>query len=173
MLAALRFVGLINVAVWLGAGVFFMFGVAPAVFSAEMKAIFPEYYVGTVAQILIARYFKFSFACGVIALAHYVLETVWMRRPFRKSALATILVPLALVTAATFVVQPRMRTLFQMRHRAPTEEQRADAKRQFGILHGAAQVMNVVSLFCIAGCAWRIGNPPETPRFVGAPKFRG
>jgi hypothetical protein len=168
----LRFIGLVNAAVWLGAGVFFTLGVGQAVFSDELKRIFDKYYVGIIAQHLIGTYFTFHIVCGCIALAHYLTETFLTRRAFRKWTLAVIGIPLLLGLLGAFALQPKMRTLYQVMYRAPVE-QRDPAAKQFRVLHGLSQVMNLISIVCIGAAFWRLANPPESPRFVSTQKFRG
>jgi hypothetical protein len=53
----LRLIGTLNGAVWLGAAMFFSFGIAPGIFSAEMKSIFGDYYTGVIAQTLLPPLF--------------------------------------------------------------------------------------------------------------------
>src|ERR1039457_449261 len=68
----LRFVGILNAAVWFGGAVFFTFWSGRAPFSPEMKALLgPQnypYFSGAIAQILIARYFNLQFTCSIIAV---------------------------------------------------------------------------------------------------------
>ena len=69
MIGFLRFVGLMNAAVWFGAAIFFTFGIGAAAFSPEMKELLgpknSPYFSGAIAQILIARYFHLQLLCGV------------------------------------------------------------------------------------------------------------
>ncbi len=170
MLAVLRFIGIINAAIWLGAGVFFSFGIAPAVFSPEMKRIFPEYYVGVIGQQLIGPYFTLHILCGCIALAHFSAELFLLQRAFQKWLLVMILVALGVGVMGGFVLQPKMRALFQTKHRGATEAERTRAKKQFGLLHGVSSSSNLITLFVLIAYAWRVSNPPESARF--SPKFR-
>jgi len=55
----LRCIGLLNAAIWFGAGIFFTFGAGPAIFSSDMQKLLEAYYPsysGMIAQIVIARY---------------------------------------------------------------------------------------------------------------------
>jgi hypothetical protein len=172
VLGLLRFISLVNAAVWLGAGVFFTLGVGQAVFSDEMKRIFGKYYVGIIAQHLIGQYFLFHIVCGCIALAHLLFEVFYLRRSIRRWVFAAVIVPLCLGLLGAFVFQPRMRTLYQAMYLGPVE-QRAAAQKQFGMMHGLSQTMNLASVILVVAYLWRLGNPPETPRFVSSHKFRG
>src|SRR6266436_1420387 len=77
----LRFVGLLNAAVWFGAAIFFTFAAGPAVFSQDMKDALRQnnpYFYGAIAQVLISRYFRLQLICGVIALLHLVMESLYL-----------------------------------------------------------------------------------------------
>ena len=80
----LRFLSLVNAAVWFGSAIFFTFSAGPAFFSAAMKELLGggyAYYSGAVAQIVIERYFALQQACGLIALVLLVLEKFNSNRP--------------------------------------------------------------------------------------------
>src|SRR5438045_1500065 len=63
----LRFVGILNAAVWLGGGIFFTLGSAPAVFSRDMQSLlgreYYPYFSGAIAQVLIAKSFHLQIIC--------------------------------------------------------------------------------------------------------------
>lgn len=173
MLTFIRLIGVLNAAVWLGAGVFFTFGIGPAVFSPEMKRIFGDYYPGVIAQMFIARYFKLQLICGIIAALHFAAELVLARRGFQKWTFLVLVVPLSLGLIGGFVLQPKMNKLHAIKYsNAPAEEREAAAK-QFGMLHGISQVVNLVGLLLLGAYAWRTATPPQTGRFVTPHQFRG
>ena len=90
MLVLLRTIGIFNAAIWLGAGIFFTFGIAPASFTPEMKRVFGEYYVGVIAQNFIGRMFTLNMICGAIALLPFFAEMIYAGRPFRKFTFALL-----------------------------------------------------------------------------------
>src|SRR6185503_21313236 len=96
VLAVLRIIGTFNAAVWLGSALFFTFGVAPAVFSDEMKRIFGDYYTGVIAQNIIGRYFVVNLVCAVIALGHFFAEMIYAGKPFRRFQFSLIVLMLVL-----------------------------------------------------------------------------
>jgi hypothetical protein len=59
VISFLRFLGVANAAIWLGAAVFVTCLAGPAFFSAEMLAVFggQRYYAGAAAEVFISRYF--------------------------------------------------------------------------------------------------------------------
>jgi hypothetical protein len=171
---ALRFIGLLNAAVWIGAAVFFTLGIGPAVFSAEMKRIFGDFYPGIVAQILLVRYFKLHIICGIIALIHLALDTFYARRVFSRVSLAVIAVPLGIALVGGFFFQPKLRGLHATMYSTSVESaEREQARRQFGIFHGISSSLNLVAMILLTAHLWRVANPPEPARFVSTQKFRG
>src|SRR5262245_44801334 len=74
----LRFIGIINAAIWLGGSVFFALFAEPAIFSPAMLTLleaknFP-YFSGAIAQILAERYYHFHLTCAVIAFLQLLAE---------------------------------------------------------------------------------------------------
>ena len=86
MTGLLRYVGILTAAIWLGGAIFFSFVAGQIPFSPDMKALleklgptnanFAAYLGGAIAQIGIARYFKFQLICCIIALAHLGVDEV-------------------------------------------------------------------------------------------------
>src|SRR6266508_2140726 len=65
VMLVLRFIGVLNAAVWLGAAFFFTFAVAPAFFTPEVKEIFHgRFWPGVMAQFVVERYFYLQQICG-------------------------------------------------------------------------------------------------------------
>jgi hypothetical protein len=162
-----------NAAVWLGAAVFFTFGIGTAVFSPEMKRIFGDYYPGIVAQLLLKRYFTLHLVCGLIALLVAGAEMFYTRRRIQKLTFALFLVPLLIGVFGGWVLQPNMTPLHHAKYHAPSADEKALAGQQFGRLHALSSVLNLVSLGFLVAYVWRVANPPEPARFVSAQKFRG
>jgi hypothetical protein len=173
----LRFIGVINAAIWLGAAIFFTLGAGPAIFSPAMKEALRldhPYYPGAIAQVILARYFRFNLICAIIAMFHLIAEWLYMGRPARKLSLGLLGGLLAITLIGGFGLQPKLNELHRIRYDVKASPAERDAaKKTFGAWHGVAQVVN---LFMIAGLivyVWRTANPSETPRFVSSGKFRG
>jgi len=94
VIGLLRFVGLMNAAVWFGAAVFWLLGAGPSARSGDMLALlgaknFP-YYSITIAEILNARYFNLHFVCAAIALLHLAAEWLYIGNAPRRPWLALL-----------------------------------------------------------------------------------
>jgi hypothetical protein len=79
MIGFLRFIGVINAAVWLGTVVSYTLGANPACFSADMKTALrigpgDSYYTGAIAQVVMSSYYHIALACAIIALLHLLAE---------------------------------------------------------------------------------------------------
>ena len=172
MLIVLRIIGVFNAAIWFGSAIFFTFGIAPGVFSAEMKRVFGDFYVGVIGQNLIARYFAVNLICGIIALLHFFAEMIYAGKPFRRFTFGLLVTVLALGLVGGYVFTPKIKALHQLRYRG-TAEERPLAEQQFKRLHAVSAIGNLVSLIALIIYTWRVTNPPDPTRFVSAQKFRG
>src|ERR1022692_4794120 len=172
----LRFVGILNAAVWFGGAVFFTLGAGLAPFSQEMKTLLGPnnypYFSGAIAQILIARYFHFQLVCGVVAVLHLLAEWLYLGK-FPRKVQAGLLV--ALCAAALFGgywLQPKLKGLHATKYGANTRpEIREAANRSFRAWHGVSQVVNLLLVGGLATYLWRAANPSDPTRFVSALKF--
>ena len=172
MLAVLRIIGTFNAAIWLGSAVFFTLGVAPGVFSAEMKKLFGDYYVGIIGQQLIGRYFAVNLICGLIAVAHFFAEMVYSGKRFRRFQFGLIALVLALGLIGNYMLSPRIKALHHAKYLGSVDE-RETARKQLSRLHAVSATGNLVCLVALVIYTWRVTNPPDPTRFVMAQKFRG
>jgi len=172
----LRFVGILNAAVWFGAAIFFTFGAGLAPFSQEMKTLLGSsnypYFSGAIAQILIARYFRFQLACGIVAVLHLLAEWLYLGKFPRKLQVGLLI---GLCSAAIFGgygLQPRLKALHAAKYGTSTRpEIREAAIRSFRAWHGVSQVVNFLLVGGLAAYLWRATNPSDPTRFVSALKF--
>jgi hypothetical protein len=172
VLVVLRFIGIFNAAIWLGAAVFFTFGVQRGVFSPEMKKLFPGEYTGYIGQALIERYFVFSLVCCLIAIGHFFAEMVYAGKPFRRFTFALLLGALALGLLGSYGLSPKIKEAHQIRYRG-TVEQRPVAEQRFKRLHAISATSNLLVLLALVVYTWQVTNPSDPMRFVGTAKFRG
>jgi hypothetical protein len=174
----LRFVGILNAAVWFGGAVFFTFGTGLAPFSQEMKTLLGPnnypYFSGAIAQILIARYFRFQLVCGIIAVLHLLAEWLYLGKYPRKLQLGLVIGLCAAALFGGFGLQPRLKALHATKYGTSARpEIREAASRSFRAWHSASQVVNLLVVTGLAVYLWRAANPSDPTRFVSAFKFTG
>jgi hypothetical protein len=177
VIGLLRFVGILNAAVWFGAAVFFTFGSGRVPFSPEMKALLGSnnypYFSGAIAQILIARYFHLQFICSIIALGHLLAEWLYLGRFPRTLRLGLLLGLCAAVLLGGCWFQPKLRALHAVKYATNQRpETREAASRSFRAWHAVSMGVNLLLLTGLAVYLWRVANPSDETRFVSSVKFR-
>jgi Domain of unknown function (DUF4149) len=173
----LRFVGLLNAAIWFGAAIFFTFWSGPAPFSPEMKALLGPrnypYFSGAIAEILIARYFSLQILCSIIAIVHLLAEWLYMGRFPENSRLALLLGLCLVVMAGGYWFQPKMKALHATKYALNQPAHvRESAARSFRAWHGVSMGVNLLVVAGLAVYLWRVANSSDGTRFVSAVKFR-
>jgi hypothetical protein len=173
----LRCIGLLNVAVWFGAGVFLTLFADPGFSSADMQKLlgpkFYPYFSGAIAQIIIARYFRLQIICGIIAVFHLFAEQLYFGRAPQKRWLSLLLALLALSLLGGCFLQPRLRDWHNQRYDANASPRtRETASRSFPVWQGISQAANFLMLTALGFYLLRVGNPPDSTRFIGSGKFR-
>ncbi len=172
----LRFVGLMNAAVWFGAAVFFAFGVGPAATSSQMRDLigannFP-YYSQAIGNLYAGRFFYLYSVCSVVALAYLGAEWLYFGKYPPRRWLALVMALVLLGMARGYGLQPALARLKTVEHgRASRVEERQAAARAFESWSFVARAVDILLASGLAVYLWRVGNPAEPTRFVGA-KFR-
>lgn len=181
MIVVIRFIGIINAAIWLGAAVFLTFGAAPAFFSGEVKSLgLHPFWTGSMAQLVLTRYFYLQYICGAIAMAHLLAEWVYLGRRLHRLTLTLMLGLLFIAFAGGLWMQPKLKRLNQVKYSmsdsykpaAIPAEQRVAAEKSFRVWHGVSATMNLISLAGLVVYFWRVIHPSDNLRFIGTPKFR-
>lgn len=170
----LRFLGVINAAIWFGAAIFFTVAVGPAFFSPEMTNVIPPPYNGVAAQVVLKRFFILQHWCALMAFLHLLAEWLYMGRPLERITLLLLTTMFCIGLLGGFWIQPKLKELHRVKYStrsAPIEKQQAT--RSFGIWHGVAQSMNLFVTVGLLVYLWRITSAPSPTRFVSANKFRG
>jgi hypothetical protein len=183
----LRFIGVLNAAVWLGAAIFFSFAAGPAFFSAEMKSIPSQllhpFWPGVMAQQVIERFFYLQQICGVIAVVHLVAEWFYLGRPLQKLNVALLSGLLFIGFAGGFWLQPKLHRLHLVKYGMKDKyqadprpkEERAAAVESFKSWHRVARVIDLVALAGLLVYFWRVTHPSDDLRVLNAgatPQFR-
>jgi hypothetical protein len=171
----LRFIGLMNAAVWFGASLFFMLGVAPAFFTPRITDHLGRPWAGFIAFIVFERYFALQYWCGAIALAHHLAEWVYLGRPLQRATMLIVLGVFGLGLFGGLWLQPRLERQHAIKYAKPglyNDEQKAAAEKSLSAWHVVSRITGLLSLVGLAIYVWRMGNPPNPPRFMPATKFR-
>lgn len=183
MILVIRFIGVMNAAIWLGAAVFFTFAAAPAFFSGEIKTLgLHPFWPGAIAQLVLARFFYLQYICGAIAIVHLLAEWVYLGRPLHRLTLVLLSSLLLIGLLGGLWLQPKLKHLNlvkysmseQYKPAAIPPEDRAAAARSFRIWHGVASSINLLALAGLVVYFWRVTHPTDNLRFVSAssPQFR-
>ena len=177
MIGFLRFVGLVNAAVWFGATVFFTVGAGPALFSQEMKQLLGAnnypYFSGAIVQVVIGSYFHLQLACSIVALLHAAAEWLYLGRPLQKFGLGLLLGLLFFGFVGGYGLQPKIKELHARKYALNyTPEVRRSAAASLRVWHGMAQVVNLIMLGGLAVYLWRVAHPMSTGRLAASAKFQ-
>jgi hypothetical protein len=174
----LRIIGIVNAAIWFGAGTFFAAGVIPGVFSQDLRHIFGDsaypYYSGAVALALFKRFFVLQYICGAVALLHFFAEKLYLGRPFSGLGTALVVVIFSLGLIGGFWLQPKMENLRQIMYSGVTAEQKEKARHSFDTWHGISEMANMLIIGGLLVHLLRVTRPPDSGRYgVLFPQFRG
>lgn len=175
MVLILRFIGVVNAAVWFGGALFFTMAIAPAFFAPEIKSILGDVYSGVIAQLVLERYFHLFYWAGGVALLHLAAEWLYLGRAVQRFTLGLLLATVSLGLLGGVWFQPKLRNLHQVnygRDELYTPAQKDRAARALSLWYGASQAVNILSLAGLGLYFWRVVIAPDAPRFVPAAKFR-
>jgi hypothetical protein len=176
----LRIIGIVNAAIWFGAGTFFAVGVLPGIFSQDLRHIFGDtaypYYAGAVALALFKRFFVLQYICGFVALLYLIAEKLYLSRPYASIGTALVVVIFSLGLIGGFWLQPKMEDLRQTMYATTgvTPEQKEKARHSFGVWHGISEMANLLIIGGLLVHLLRVTRPPDSGRYgVLFPKCRG
>lgn len=175
----LRFLGLLNTAVWFGATFFFIFIAEPAATSSEaMKGLlgsksFP-YFSVAISQIIAARFYGLFLVCAMLAMLHMGAEWLYFGKYPRRFWLILILGLFLGGLAQAYGIQARLKGLLLLEHSPANPPQlREPAGRSFRAWHVVSTGVNLLMLAGLGIYLWRVANPPDEMRFVGASNLSG
>ena len=173
----LRFVGMLNAAVWLGAAVFCTLGAGPALVSHDMLELlgpkhFP-YLSGAITQLVSTRLFHWQIGCAVLALVHMVAERLYRSRAPRRFWPLLLAGLLGLSLYGGLGLVPKLNQLHRVEHALNTPPTaRAAAAHAFRFWRGIGQAVNVLLIGGVLIYFWRVTHPPDELSFVSPTKFR-
>ena len=182
MILVIRFIGIMNAAIWLGAAVFFTFAAAPAFFRGDIKSLgLHPFWPGAINQLVLARFFSLQYICGTLALAHLLAEWVYLGRALQRFTLGLLLGLLCVSFTGGLWLTPKLKKLHLTKYSMSAEykplaipaAERLAADNSFKTWHGVSQIFNLLAMGGLVIYFWRVTHPTDNLRFVGAPKFRG
>jgi len=176
--AFLRYLGVLNAALWLGAAVFLIIGL-PAIFSDDIKNyLVPPggpTIVGLAAQRVLARFFILQYCCGAIGLAHLTLEWLYCGKPLLQRNLGLLVLLTGLALAGGLWMQPKLKELQHTKYFAATKPEREEAEGAFKAWHGASECVNLVTIGGLLIYLWHVSRSGGQARFgnLNLDKIRG
>jgi len=177
MTGLLRFAGMLNAAVWLGAAIFCSTSLLVALHSREAIALIGASYFeqvsGGITQIIFQRLFYLQILCAVLAWLHAIGEWLYLGRIPRRFWTGLLFLLFLLSLLGSIWLCPKLLRLQRARY-APSisVETRLLLERSFRTWNGVFQAVNVVLIGGVGLYFWRLGNPQDEPRFVVPSKFR-
>jgi hypothetical protein len=176
----LRFLGIVNAAIWLGASVFFTVFILPGVFSGSMHQALrlptdasSNYVFGLIAQVLFGRFFVLLYICSFVALLHLIAEKLYLGRKISPVGLGIVIGILALSLMGGVGLQPKLHDLHYQRYYAATPEQRELARQAFGRWHGISGFGNLLVMAGLLAHLVRVSRPNDSIRSITFGKFWG
>jgi hypothetical protein len=173
----LRFVGLLNAALWLGSCMYHVFGAAPAVSSKAVEQLLgpvnTPFFATAIQLVLDERFLTFQLVFALIACTHVLTMWLYLGQTPRRLWLGLLGGLLFLVLMQSLWLQPLIKARHATRHSIrATPQMRVAADRSFRAWHGFSNVCNLLQVIGVAVYFWRVVNPSEATRFVSAVKFR-
>jgi hypothetical protein len=136
-------------------------------------ASFP-YFSEAVSQVIADRFFGLFLICALLAMLHTGAEWLYFGKYPRRLWLILIFGLFLGGLAQVYGVQPKLKQLLLLEHgRANRPELREAAGRSFRAWHVVSTGVNIILLGGLAVYLWRVANPPDEMRFVGAGNLSG
>jgi hypothetical protein len=169
----------VNAAVWFGAAFFFIVVADPATTSSDaMKELlgsksFP-YFSVAISQVIAVRFFGLFLVCAILAMLHMGAEWLYFGKYPRRFWLILIFGLFLGGLSQVYGIQPKLKGLLLLQHSPNIRaELRDSASRSYRAWRVLSSGVNVLMLGGLAIYLWRVANPPDEMRFVGASNLPG
>lgn len=174
----MRFLGVLNAAVWLGAAVFRFTVITPATQSRVMQELFgpalSPYFTGAAELILIERCFYLQLTCAVVALALAQVERLYLGRELSSLWVGVLAVMIGLGSAGGFWFTPKAVESHRAQNaRGASQPMRESAASSARVWRGVNAGTNLLLLAGSLATLWRSCRPQTTTRFLDPGKLRG
>ena len=159
MIAALRLLQVLALALWVGAVVFFSFVTAPSLFAA-----LPRDMAGRATAAIFPRYYALGWTCGGVAIAALLAQAIPAGGLDRRSAVLLVLLGAMLGASlvAGKVILPRAAAARMVQADASRAAEHSEAKARFDRLHQRSVTLNgavlLLGLAALGVAAW----PPKS-----------
>ena len=176
MIGFLRFVGILNGAVWFGSAIFFTFVVGLVPFSEQMKALLGPnnypYFSGAIAEIYLERYLGCQVICAAVAGLHLLAEWLYLGKSPARLQVGLLIALASVALLGGLWLEPKMKALHATKYGLNTPpEIRAAADRTFRAWHGVSEVVNLLMVGGLTVYLWRATNPSDPTRYVSAVRY--
>ncbi len=177
MIGFLRFIGILNAGLWLGAAVFCTVGVVPVASSPDMVGLlgpdFFPYLSGAIIRLIVARLGYWQIFFGIIAWLHLILEWLYLGRLPRRARVGLLTLLFSLSLFAALWLNPKLTRLHRSEYAVNLPPSaHALAAKSFRLWDGVFQAINVLLIGGVAVYFWRLTVTEDAPRFVSPTKFR-
>lgn len=180
MILVLRFIGVMNAAIWFGSAVFVLL-TAPSFFSEAVQSTpLGKFWPGVMVQFLFARFFHLQCMCGAIAVIHQLAEWVYLGRMLQKWLLGLLGAIILFGLVDGLIIAPKCRSLNLIRYGLTdkyvpgryTSEERLRASESFAGWHRASVIGSMTAMLGLAVVFWKVVHSGDGARFISANKFR-
>ncbi|MAZ12806.1 MAG: hypothetical protein CMO71_08370 [Verrucomicrobiales bacterium] len=177
MAGFIRFIGIFNIAVWVGGSVFFSFLAGSVFFSPEVTRFTPPPYNGLVAQAMLERFFMLHYICGILGIAHLLIECFIKQGTFPKKGIIYVGLLLLLAIIGGKLISPNLNLWHQQKYQFQiktegeppmiefkpyAKEIRQTAKLKFTVWHGISQTVNLIMLLMLLFYFWKLVHPTNS-----------
>lgn len=178
VIALLRFVGLLNAAVWFGTVAFFVFVAEPATGSGSMRELLGQknfpYFSSAIGGLIAGRCFTFFLVCSLVALLHTGAEWLYFGKYPKRFWLTLIFALFLGGLTQSYGLQPKLSARLVAEHNPNSRPQeREQAGSSYRAWHLLSTALNLVLLGGLAVYLWRVANPPDEMRFLGSGHLPG
>lgn len=180
MILFLRFIGVMNAAIWFGSAVFLLVA-APVFFSQPVQSTpLGTFWPGVMVQFVFERFFYVQCVCGTVAIAHQLAEWVYLGRHLQRWVMGMLGALLLFGLAEGLILQPKLKSLNLIKYGLNDRyaaanyplAQRVQAKESFSTWHAVSRVAGLAATLALGAFLWKVVHPGDNARFVSATKFR-
>ena len=173
VISFLRFVGVMNAAVWLGGSAFHLFAAAPFFGSEAVRWLLGDLHASGTGLMLWQRFYLLQYLCMGIAWLHLLAEWVYLGRGvsrFNGWVLSAILC--IAVTSHAEMSLAVEKAHWNRRNARVTAEERDRAARVYPLWSGVWTATNAVLGLAVLAFSWRTLTASHGPRFMTQTRFR-